>query len=73
MSRVKTPDKWDLQYDAYPITDLQSIWPLNPKPENYKYPAAYLQAHKDGSFDRIAKLYAEHYYIKVLDPSPVSS
>ena len=73
MSRVKTPDKWDLQYDAYPITDLQSIWPLNPKPQNYKYPAAYLQAQKDGSFDRIAKLYAEHYYVKVLDPSPVTS
>ena len=73
MSRVKSPKDWDLQYDAYPIEDLQSIWPLNPKPANYKYPALYLQAQKDGAFDKIRKLYAEHYKIQVLDPSPVVS
>jgi ABC-type sugar transport system substrate-binding protein len=71
MSRVKSPKDWDIQYDAYPIEDLQSIWPLNPKPADYKYPAAYLQAKKAGEFDRIAKLYADHYQIQVLDPSPV--
>jgi ribose transport system substrate-binding protein len=73
MSRVKSPKDWDLQYDAYPIEDLQSIWPLNPRPANYKYPELYLKAQKEGAFNTIRKLYAEHYKIQVLDPSPVTS
>jgi ABC-type sugar transport system substrate-binding protein len=72
MSRVKTPKDWDLQYDAYPIEDLQSIWPLNPKPAGYKYPELYLKAQRSGAFDRIRALYKQHYKIQVLDPSPVS-
>ncbi|HEY7143668.1 MAG TPA: sugar ABC transporter substrate-binding protein [Streptosporangiaceae bacterium] len=73
MSRIKSPKDWDLQYDAYPIEDLQTIWPLNPKPAGYKYPALYLKAQRDGEFDKIRKLYADHYHIQVLDPSPVTS
>jgi ribose transport system substrate-binding protein len=71
MSRVKTPKDWDLQYDAYPIEDLATIWPLNPMPANYKYPPLYMQAKNSGGFDRILKLYQEHYKVQVLDPSPM--
>ena len=72
MSRVKNPKHWDLQYDAYPIEDLQTIWPLNPKPSGYKYPELYLQAQRSGAFDRIRALYKEHYITPVLAPSPVT-
>jgi ribose transport system substrate-binding protein len=70
LSRVKSPTKWDVQFDAYPIEDLESLWPGIPKPAGYKYPQLYLDAQKSGGFDKIRALYKEHYKIPVLGPAP---
>ena len=71
LSRVKSPKTWDLQFGAYPIEDIGSIWPTTPRPKDYTYPTAYLQAKKAGEFDQIRRLYAAHYKVPVLGPSPV--
>ena len=71
LSRVKSPKSWDLQFGAYPIEDIGSVWPTTPRPANYKYPAAYTQAKKAGEFDQIRRLYAAHFKVPVLGPSPV--
>ncbi|MDL9938797.1 sugar ABC transporter substrate-binding protein [Gordonia sp. ABSL1-1] len=70
LSRVEHPHDFDLQFDAYPIEDLDKVWPGIPKPDGFEYPAAYLQARRDGEFDRIRALYREHYRTPVLGPSP---
>ena len=72
LSRVKSPNNWDTQFDAYPISDLASLWPETPQPKNYKAPAAYLAAQKNGDFERIAELYKQHYKTPVLSPSPAA-
>ena len=63
MSRVKNPKHFDLQYDAYPITDLQTIWPLNPKPPDTNTRHCTCRRRRTGAFDRIPNLYKEHYYV----------
>jgi ABC-type sugar transport system substrate-binding protein len=70
MSRVKSPNTWDPQYDLVP-TDLNVLWLTYPKPSNYTYPEPYTKGWQDGSVERITKLYGDHYKIKVLDPSPI--
>jgi len=72
ISRVKSPDNWDPQYEVVP-TDLDLLWIGQPKPEGYVYPEAYTKGRSDGSLERITKLYSEHYKIKILDPSPVKA
>jgi len=73
MSRTKTPNDWDLQYDAYPIEDLQTIWPYDKPPSGYQFPEAYQKAKDNGDFDKIRELYKQHYKVQVLDPSPVTA
>jgi ribose transport system substrate-binding protein len=73
LSRVKSPDDWDLQFEAYPIDDLDRLFVGQDKPSGYKYPDAYLKAKQDGGFDRIRALYKDHYRYPVLGPSPVKS
>ncbi|MFT4035782.1 MAG: sugar ABC transporter substrate-binding protein [Patulibacter sp.] len=70
LSRTKHPDDFDLQFLARPIKDLDKLWVDIPKPKGWKAPEAYTKAVADGSYDRIAKLYKEHYKTPVLDPSP---
>jgi ribose transport system substrate-binding protein len=70
LSRTEHPDDFDLQFDAYPVEDLEFIWPGVPKPKGFQYPESYLKARRDGDFDRIRALYKEHYRSPVLGPSP---
>jgi ribose transport system substrate-binding protein len=70
LSRTKTPKDWDLQFGAYPIEDLEKLWPDIPKPKGYKLPKLYLEAQKSGQFDEIRALYKEHYKTPVLGPAP---
>lgn len=71
LSRVEHPHDFDLQFAGYPVEDLDRIWPEVPKPEGFAYPQAYLDARRNGDFERIRALYAEHYRTPVLGPSPV--
>jgi ribose transport system substrate-binding protein len=70
LSRTEHPDDFDLQFDGYPVENLDLIWPDVPKPRGFRYPEAYLEAQRNGDFDRIRALYAEHYRTPVLGPSP---
>lgn len=70
LSRVEHPHDFDLQAPGYPIEDLDQVWPRIPKPKGFAYPAAYLRAQRDGDFDRIRALYAQHYRTPLLAPSP---
>ncbi|MFT4042093.1 MAG: sugar ABC transporter substrate-binding protein [Gordonia sp. (in: high G+C Gram-positive bacteria)] len=70
LSRTEHPDDFDLQFDAFPIEDLDGIWPRIPKPKGFAYPEAYLTAKRNGDFDRIRALYRDHYRSPVLGPSP---
>lgn len=70
LSRTEHPNDFDLQFDAYPIEDLDKVWPGIPKPDGFHYPAAYLAAKRSGDFDRIRALYRDHYRYPVLGPSP---
>lgn len=73
LSRVKSPNNFDLQFQAWPWEDLQSLWPGVPQPQGYKYPALYLQAKQNGDFDKIRALYAAHYKTPVLGPAPAAA
>jgi ribose transport system substrate-binding protein len=73
LSRTLSPKTWDWQFEAYPIEDLDSLFVSQPKPAGYQYPAAYLKAKADGSFDQIAQLWKEHYKIPVLGPGPFAA
>ena len=70
LSRTEHPDDFDLQFDGYPVENLDLIWPDVPKPKGFQYPEAYLKAQRNGDFDRIRALYKEHYRTPVLGPSP---
>lgn len=70
LSRVEHPHDFDLQFDAYPVENLESIWPGVPKPRNFQLPLAYVNAQRNGDFDRIRALYKDHYRTPVLAPSP---
>jgi ABC-type sugar transport system substrate-binding protein len=69
MSKVKHPDDWDPQFLTYPM-DLDILWTDIPKPGGWKYPEAYQKAKQSGEFEKVAKLYKEHYKADVLGPSP---
>jgi len=71
LSRTEHPDDFDLQFDGYPVEDLDLIWPDVPKPKGFQYPEAYLKAQRNGDFERIRALYKDHYRTPVLGPSPV--
>lgn len=73
LSRTETKDTWDLQNDAYPIENLQDLWPEDPQPKDYKLPAAYVAAQKNGDFERIRALWKAHYKHPVLGPSPAGA
>ena len=74
LSRTLHPDDWDLQFEAYPIDDIDKLFEnAQRKPDGYEYPAAYTKAKDEGAFDKIRQLYADHYKIDVLGPSPVAS
>jgi ribose transport system substrate-binding protein len=65
MSRVLHPDDWDPQNLLWPM-DPDEFWQGRPKPAGYQYPPA-LKASKDnGEFDKIKKLYEDHYKKKML-------
>jgi ribose transport system substrate-binding protein len=70
LSRVKSPKTWDTQNDAYPIENLQDLWPETPRPKDHQLPAAYVTAQKNGDFARIAALWKEHYKTPALGPAP---
>jgi ribose transport system substrate-binding protein len=70
LSRTEHPDDFDLQFDGYPVENLDLIWPDVPKPKGFQYPDAYLKAQRNGDFDRIRALYKDHYRTPVLGPSP---
>ncbi|GAC69170.1 sugar ABC transporter substrate-binding protein [Gordonia soli] len=70
LSRTEHPDDFDLQFDGYPIEDLEGVWPGVPKPKDFVYPEAYLEAQRSGEFDRVRALYKDHYRSPVLGPSP---
>lgn len=70
LSRTLHPTDFDLQFDGYPVEDLETIWPGVPKPAGFEYPEAYLNAQRNGDFDRIRALYKQHYRTPVLGPSP---
>ncbi|MEH3131509.1 MAG: sugar ABC transporter substrate-binding protein [Mycolicibacterium neoaurum] len=70
LSRTEHPTDFDLQFDGYPVEDLETIWPGLPKPEGFEYPESYLNAKRNGDFERIRALYKDHYRTPVLGPSP---
>lgn len=70
LSRTEHPNDFDLQFDAYPIENLDKVWPGIDKPEGFTYPEPYLQARRNGDYDRIRALYRDHYRYPVLGPSP---
>jgi ribose transport system substrate-binding protein len=73
LSRTLSPTTWDWQFEAYPLEDLEALFISQPKPAGYTYPAAYLKAKADGSFDQVALLWKEHYKIPVLGPGPFAA
>ncbi len=70
LSRVEHPNDFDLQFAGYPVEDLETIWPGVPKPKGFQFPEAYLNAQRNGDFERIRALYKDHYRSPVLGPSP---
>ena len=55
LSRTEHPNDFDLQFDGYPVENLDLIWPDVPKPKGFQFPEAYLQAPRNGDFDRIGR------------------
>lgn len=70
LSRVEHPTDFDLQFDGFPVENLDEIWPEVPKPKGFEWPETYVNAQRNGDFDRIRALYEEHYRTPVLGPSP---
>lgn len=70
MSRVKHPHDWDPQNKVYPM-DIDVTWGGIKKPAGWKYPAAYVQARKNGESKAIEQLYHEHYKTPIFGPSPM--
>lgn len=71
ISRVKSPEDWDPQYELIP-SDIDEQWINQPKPEGYSYPEAYVKGREDGSYERIVQQFKDHYKIKLLDKSPLA-
>ena len=58
LSRVEHPHDFDLQFDGFPVENLDLIWPEVPKPKDFAWPDTYLNAQRNGDFDRIRALYS---------------
>lgn len=71
MSKVLHPDNWDPQVDLYPL-DIDRHWEGIPRPASFVYPAAYLEARKNGEWEAVTQEYADHYKIRFDGPSPNS-
>ncbi|HET6609468.1 MAG TPA: sugar ABC transporter substrate-binding protein [Rhodopila sp.] len=69
MSKVLHPNDWDPQDLLTPL-DMDAEWGRIPKPANYQYPQAYLDAKKNGEMEKIAAEYKAHYKIDMFGPSP---
>jgi hypothetical protein len=70
LSHVKAGDKWDPQFNLYPIADLDELWTGNKKPGGWQPPAAFAAAQEKGEFDAVKQEYAAAYKHDVLGPSP---
>jgi ribose transport system substrate-binding protein len=69
MSKVLHPNDWDPQDLLTPL-DMDVEWGGIKKPDNYQYPAAYLDAKKSGEMEKVAAEYKSHYKIDMFGPSP---
>ena len=70
MSKVLHPTDWDPQAELFPMNiDLE--WGGIPKPEGWNYPEAYKQARDGGEATAVRDEYANHYKVKLFDPSPM--
>jgi len=69
MSKVHHPKDWDPQNLITPM-DLDATWGGIKKPDNYKYPQAYLDAKSSGEMEKVAAEYKEHNKIDMFGPSP---
>jgi ABC-type sugar transport system substrate-binding protein len=67
MSRVLHPKDWDVQNRVWPL-DPREFFADLPKPEGFSLPKAYGEGYKK-DFDRVKKMYNEHYKSKALHPS----
>ena len=70
ISKVLHPADWDPQAEITPL-DIDHEWGPVAKPEGWSYPKAYLDAKKNGEWEKVTAEYAEHYKIKFDGPSPV--
>ena len=51
--------------------DIDLEWGGIPKPEGWNYPEEYKQARDGGEATAVRDEYANHYKIKLFDPSPM--
>lgn len=72
LSHVKAGDKWDPQFNLYPMADLDELWTGNDKPAGWEPPAAVKEALESGEFDAVKEEYAAAYKTDVLGPSPLA-
>ncbi len=62
MSRVLHPQDWDPQNLLTPIHPEQYwAWRAKDKPAGYTLPSAYATAQSQGDFDKVTKMYADHF------------
>jgi ribose transport system substrate-binding protein len=59
-SRILSPKDWDPQNILVPMKP-EEVWAGREKPDGYELPEEYSKAESDGEFERITKLYADHY------------
>lgn len=69
MSKVIHPQDWDPQDLLTPL-DMDVEWEGIPKPANWQYPKAYVDARKNGKAEAVAAEYKDHYKIDMFGPSP---
>ncbi len=70
MSKVLHPSDWDPQAELFPMNiDLE--WGGIPKPDGWNYPEAYKKSRDGGEAAAVRDEYANHYKIKLFDPSPM--
>jgi len=65
MSRVLHPNDWDPQNEVWPI-DPYTYWEGLKKPAGFAdFPASVEKSKSSGEYDKIKKMYQEHYKRKV--------
>jgi ribose transport system substrate-binding protein len=73
MSRVLHPDDWDPQGLLVPIyPDNFTNWRYLDKPKGYKVPKEYKEAMDSGEYQRVYKMYIDHFKAAWVVPPPDS-